>query len=335
VNRGRKTVTPGDVDQLRALYDAGISYFDQQFNSLLKMMKQAGLDNSTMLILTADHGEEFMEHGRLAHETTFNPAIHVPLIIQVPDWHGRRNVHSMVGLVDLPATILSWAGLPPLSFQGTDLLALASADTEPDHSFAFSESLIDRNRVVLGRVDDRRLKLMARKPQRSDEPVTCKQVSGLIVQGDEVTLSIRSAVQPHRFVDLSVYQDGVHLDSSTTGRRWKERTFRFDEHDPHTLLFVVKGIVDEGIEGLSNEKPQLRIQIKAPGTMIIPEIRLFDLDADPDEKQNVSVDDVEMTHLLFRELANQLIRDKQVAPPELVIYNEKQRQRLKALGYLE
>jgi hypothetical protein len=164
---------------------------------------------------------------------------------------------------------------------------------------------------------------------------TCGQISGLIVHGDQVAVKLRSAGNPRRPLDLSVYQDGVRLATSRTGRRWIERTFHFDEHGQHTLLFVVEGIVDEETEGLSLEQQKLKIQVLTPGAWIIPHIRLFDLDADPDEMEDAAADEIEMTGVLFRELAGRLVRENLVAPPELVIYSEKHRQRLEALGYLE
>ena len=330
VNRGRKTVTPDDVDQLRALYDAGIRHFDHQWSRLLEMLKRNNLADRTLLVLTADHGEEFMEHGRLAHETVYNPGIHVPLIIQAPGWTGRRDVQSMVQLTDLPATLLAWTGLTHESSpSGTDLLAMAGLEAEPDRSFAYSESFVDPFRVLVGRVDGRRAKLMVRKPRESEKPVACDRVSGLIAFGLETTIRLRSVGHPLR---VELFRDGEPFDTLAIDSNWSTHRISFDE--PHPLLLSV--IETDGTEpGEEVRERLLRIQCRTAGTWIIPEIRLYDLDADPDENQDVAADEMALVHMLARELAHRLISEKPVSPPRPVVYSGRQRQRLKALGYME
>lgn len=80
-----------ELDHLISLYDAEIYYWDVQFRLLLDRLEQLGLLDHTLLIVTADHGEEFFEHGGLGHGMTlYQELIQVPLIFHDP----RRNVGS-------------------------------------------------------------------------------------------------------------------------------------------------------------------------------------------------------------------------------------------------
>jgi len=84
----------------RWLYDAEVWSLDQQIGALVLGLSELDLLDSTLIVLVADHGEEFDEHGYLAHgETLHAQALHVPLIFRapgiVPD---RLQVPALVGL---------------------------------------------------------------------------------------------------------------------------------------------------------------------------------------------------------------------------------------------
>lgn len=73
-----------DLDYLRAAYDGELRYWDAAFGGLVAMLGKAVLDN-TVLIVVGDHGEEFMEHGKLFHGYhLYDESIRVPLLIRAP-----------------------------------------------------------------------------------------------------------------------------------------------------------------------------------------------------------------------------------------------------------
>ena len=80
---------------------------------------------STVLIVTADHGEQFGEHGDYGHGcSVYQPEIHVPLLIRFPQVPKGRVVREAVSLRDLPSTVLDLAGLEGHSvFPGQSLSA--------------------------------------------------------------------------------------------------------------------------------------------------------------------------------------------------------------------
>ena len=119
-------------------YDSEVAYVDHHLGRLLARVKQD--HPRTVIALTADHGEEFGEHGGHYHgNALYEPQVRVPLIISVPGRGGRR-VRGWGQVIDLPMTFLSMLDVPaPAAMRGTDLgpwIAGASAARLPP---AFSE----------------------------------------------------------------------------------------------------------------------------------------------------------------------------------------------------
>ena len=103
-----KKIPEPEVRNIIALYDGEIRYTDEKLvGQLVKKLKQIGLYQQTMIIVTSDHGEEFFDHGGWEHgHTLYDELIKVPLIIKFPDlkYKGQRN-KTIVSLVDLMPTI--------------------------------------------------------------------------------------------------------------------------------------------------------------------------------------------------------------------------------------
>jgi arylsulfatase A-like enzyme len=107
-------------EEIVALYDAGIRWVDEQLSKLAEGLRQSKRWENCIFALTADHGEEFLEHdGRYHAPSLMEELIHVPLLLRVPGV-GRQTVSSNpFSLLRLAPTILEAAGLPiPTEFQG-------------------------------------------------------------------------------------------------------------------------------------------------------------------------------------------------------------------------
>jgi arylsulfatase A-like enzyme len=100
--------------RLLAQYDATIAYFDAELGNLLDQLAARGKIENTLVILTADHGEEFYEHGRWGHGlAVYEESIHVPMVVWCPPLvRAGRRIDGPVRLVDLTPTILDAAGAP-------------------------------------------------------------------------------------------------------------------------------------------------------------------------------------------------------------------------------
>jgi arylsulfatase A-like enzyme len=136
--RTRESLTPADLSHLLALYDGEIRYTDDQLGRVLDHLRARGLEKSTLVLVTSDHGEEFLEHGSWEHQKTlYEEVVRVPMAIRGPGIPVRRET-GQAGVIDVAPTILDWAGLEiPASVQGRSLLrpsAAREAFGETDHT---------------------------------------------------------------------------------------------------------------------------------------------------------------------------------------------------------
>ncbi|HKT70156.1 MAG TPA: sulfatase-like hydrolase/transferase [Terriglobales bacterium] len=113
-------------------YDGEIAYVDSAVGRLLAALRTRGLYQHTLLVVVADHGEAFGEHGELSHGLfLYDDTLHVPLLIKVPGTRARHlAIESRVGLVDIAPTLLQELGIsqPPV-MQGASLLKLMEGNT--------------------------------------------------------------------------------------------------------------------------------------------------------------------------------------------------------------
>ena len=114
-----------DLDELVSNYDAEIRYADEHVGRLLDELRERDLYDETLVVVTADHGEEFGEHGLYReHWSTHDGTQRVPLLVKPPASEavdpGSRD--QLVTNVDLPVTLADYAGLDaPDAWQGRSL----------------------------------------------------------------------------------------------------------------------------------------------------------------------------------------------------------------------
>lgn len=143
------------TDKLRALYEGEIAYTDQWIGKLLEHLSTLGLWDDTIVVVCADHGQEFKERGDddtkyVAHGTSlFNEQVHVPLLIRVPGTAPKRVV-GVVGNLDLGPTLLELTATKPgdeWQPQGRSLVAMladgSAARGEPVLSALFRQFIPD------------------------------------------------------------------------------------------------------------------------------------------------------------------------------------------------
>lgn len=125
---GQLKLTDRDKVRVLAFYESDISYNDQQFGELVAYLEKIGHKEDTMIILTADHGEEMYEHGRIGHgQSLREELVRVPLVIYYPPlFPAGRVVEEGVDTVDILPTIADALGQPiPKDVQGESLVPLA------------------------------------------------------------------------------------------------------------------------------------------------------------------------------------------------------------------
>ena len=116
-------VKPKDLEHLLALYDGEIRYTDNEIGRLLAHLKERGADRNTLMVVTSDHGEEFLDHGSWEHQKTlYEEVIRIPLIVSGPGVAARREGQP-VSLLDIAPTILDYLSVKAApSMRGVSLL---------------------------------------------------------------------------------------------------------------------------------------------------------------------------------------------------------------------
>jgi len=181
---------PADEQHLvtwRAIYGSGVRVFDQRLGVFLDKLKAGGFLENTVLVFTADHGEELLEHGWWGHGYSLHSdQLRVPLIVRMPDGRGGGGrVDRIVSLIDVMPTLLTAARARPRpeGMQGQDLWRLLRGkDNQPLSKYAFAGAVKTNSKTVS--IEDDQYKLIWDYP---DGPVHLFDVrADFLEQHDEV-----------------------------------------------------------------------------------------------------------------------------------------------------
>ena len=148
-----------DLEHLIALYDGEIRFTDDHLRLIFEVLGNRGLLDNALTVITADHGEEFFEHGGKGHRRTlFEEMIRVPLIVH---WPGRVRsdtvIENQVRLIDIMPTLAAAAGLEPgPAIQGRDLAPFLQGSSLPP-ARSLSELFVDGNSLRALRSENRKL----------------------------------------------------------------------------------------------------------------------------------------------------------------------------------
>lgn len=125
---GKVKLSDRDKVRVVALYDSDVSYQDDLLGKIIVQLTEWGVFGDTMIVITADHGEEFWEDGRIGHGGSLREVlVHVPLLIYYPPLFPKGTaVEEGVDTIDILPTLLDAMGLPPnAEIQGESLIGLA------------------------------------------------------------------------------------------------------------------------------------------------------------------------------------------------------------------
>ena len=175
--------TAADRQQIVALYDGAIGFIDDQIGRLLDALRRSGRLEHTIVVVSADHGEEFWDHGRFFHgQSLYDELLHVPLIVHLPAGaEAGTVVERPVRAIDIAPSILEWLSLPrPEGFTGEPLsraLAAPGKDGPPlfatatQAQFPTRYAIRTRSQKLIESLDSGRLELYAvsRDPAEKDD----------------------------------------------------------------------------------------------------------------------------------------------------------------------
>jgi len=116
---------PGDIRHLEALYDGEIKYLDEFIGELQKVLLETNVMGNTIIIFTADHGEEFLEHGDVLHRQVYNEILKVPFILTSPSIKEKIEISEYVRTIDIMPTIMDFLNIPSsVPLRGKSLLPI-------------------------------------------------------------------------------------------------------------------------------------------------------------------------------------------------------------------
>ncbi|MBU0716743.1 MAG: sulfatase-like hydrolase/transferase [Planctomycetes bacterium] len=135
-----------DFEIVTSLYDGAIHYTDALFGRFFERLRNDGQLDNTVIVLTADHGDNLGEHGMLGHSLcVYDTIVRVPLLVWGPVVERRARgsvIADLVQNIDLPTSCLEWAGVredPILQQTEGDALPLAPGASS-GREYAVSEA---------------------------------------------------------------------------------------------------------------------------------------------------------------------------------------------------
>ncbi|MGH7819977.1 MAG: sulfatase family protein, partial [Candidatus Binatia bacterium] len=136
---GKLAMSEADLSLIRSWYAGAIAYIDSRIGELVRWLKERRLYDDTLILVTADHGENLGEHGLAYHMFSLHDTLlHVPLIASCPSRLPRgRRIAEIVSLTDVTPTVLEVADIEDRAAR--DGRSLLPFDDRPLHEAVFAE----------------------------------------------------------------------------------------------------------------------------------------------------------------------------------------------------
>ena len=291
-NAGEIELTPATLDYYRALYDASIRYTDEVLARFFAALDTLGLAGETTIIITADHGEELADHGRLGHTQLYPESLRVPLVVIHPDLAGGRRIPGPVSSVDLAPTLLDLAGISsPEELAGASLRPLLEGAPEQTPRAVYAEVRdVETARALVSAEEDGLHQLLAIAPNSEPAGTCISRSVAFDAPAPRVRVEIQSFHQP-RAIRVSV--DGLETARLMAGTEWRE--FEIDlprDRGIHRLELATEECESPASLGSSDDTRCLSFQIrKTP----LDRFELYDLAADPGAEEDLSRSNAELT----------------------------------------
>ena len=124
VNAGDVAIDSAGLTHLTDLYDGEIAFTDRELGRLFEGLRTAGIADSALVVVVADHGEEFFDHGGLGHgHTLYQELLNVPLVVSGPGITQGHIDSALVGQIDILPSLLTYCGMEvPEWAEGVDIL---------------------------------------------------------------------------------------------------------------------------------------------------------------------------------------------------------------------
>ncbi len=329
INRGEpRNLSPQSLAYYTSLYDASINYVDDVLRAFFGSLDTLGIPDNTVIIITSDHGEEFLEHGMLTHEQVYHECLHVPLIILSPGHTGARRVQDIVRSIDLAPTIFEMTKVkPPTPVSGLSLVPLLDGAGSWHVQEAFARDAGNTGRS-LHTFDQRLLQAVVHQSAKQDQGRWYSRSARFMTNRAEITFRAMSYHTPR---EVEILVDGSRHSTVHLTPEWQEFRFSIDGGtQERTFLLQTPGCDVPRAVGDGGDQRCLSFRIAD-----FPEdnLELFDLSADSGGTNNI----IAAEPALGTELASRMddYRVDPLADGETVALSPEDIERLKSLGYLQ
>jgi hypothetical protein len=329
-NNGLALIDDETADYYAALYDAEVRCLDMRLEKFFSALDGMGVEDDVTVVVTSDHGEEFLDHGMMVHHQIYIENTHVPLMLIHPDLTAGGRIGGLVESIDLAPTLYDIAEIEGLiGVSGRSLVPMIGGAVEQVRDYAVSQSVAgDRGLIAVS--DDHMVHLLSVRP--GTEPgAQAGAASFLRLRVPRGRLSFRATAFLNP-VNLGLIADGVKLrDVGLEAGRWK----RIEEPLPDGAGTALIELVADSCHPIpqSIARGGRRCRSFSVRGLPIKRFELYDLTSDRGETVDLSVDEPALVSRLVDRLSG--LRWQQVAPIRDDPIDKELEDQLGALGYLD
>ncbi len=328
-NRGLDEIDPASVEYFEALYDGSILYADAVLEQLFRQLEDLGVADDTTVIITSDHGEEFLDHDMMAHEQIYPEGLFVPLIVVHPDLERTIRIPSLVQSIDIAPTLYDLAGigvpaqLPGLSLTPYFLDPALVLATEAYAEVVYPQS----QKALLVEQDGGLVQLVVTEPPSDPDGIWVPHVVDFDSEERRLEFQMIAYRKPRR---VHVEVDGEPRQTLDVPTRWS--SFEIDlprRREGSRLTFRTEECESPLDRGEGAERRCLGVKTQG---LQMRRTELFDLVADPGALSDLGRSSRRLADRLYKRLRG--YRWDPVAEASWQELDEQTRRTLEALGYL-
>ncbi len=327
-NAGNGVIQPAALEYYIAQYDGSINHVDDQLRKFFDWLEALVPRDQLTVIITSDHGEEFLDHGKMVHEQVYHENLRVPLLIVHPRVADGTRVRSLVQTIDIAPTLYNLAGIrPSAKLSGTSRASLLVDRDQAKESAAYAEAFTTRDRAIYHQDHGRLYQLIQFAPRLEPDGFWVSRSVVFDAAGDRLKFSAHSHAEP-RTVSLQV--NGVPHGLLEVPLGWREFEIRLPpDNGVQTVRLWAEGCTSPAASGQGNDRRCLAFKIRGVSLM---RTELYDLARDPGATTNLSRDFPEVGS----DLSNRLSQAtwQLIASPDSVKPGSELLDRLRGLGYI-
>lgn len=273
INRGDQGLDEAALRRMRDLYDGEIAWMDRAIGRALDGLREGGFLENTLLVLVADHGEEFGEHGRIGHGQALRETlVRVPLLVVGPGIPPHRT-KAPASLIDLYPTILDLLGLEaPADLPGRSLRP-ALEGRQADGEAAAGRPLFAERRDLKGGIHEAAVRQGSKKLLRrwklrpeAEARALAAPASALPARGAAVKVKLAAVEESPPAGAPRVVESLEPLDGDNQAVKGSIESL--DAAAPHMVVGGVEVALPEDVHLGSQEGPAPALEDLHPGQRV-------------------------------------------------------------------